>query len=279
MIDGRLLVVAPALIRQSVAILTMHTGSCQRARRAFTLIELLVVIAIIAILAGLLLPALGQAKQKAQGSKCMSNNRQISLANRLYLDDYDGVFLNLHRPRIATDPAVAQCVVPAPNDIWWLDVMYRIQRMVPDSKIFDCPALKDGATTVPSSTTPGASAQALGIGLSFRGPNGIAFTGNARARETEIARPTETVLFADSGRVTVPLEPDPDKWKEQALASAIYFRVPGDPTWDTLPVRVVARHLARTIVGFVDGRAESLKPSAIGLQFPVGDSRAWWDRN
>ncbi len=92
--------------------LLIHSVSKQalagkRRRDGFTMVELLTVIAVIAVLATLLLSAIGTAKKKGRQVRCISNLHQISLALNMYLDDHE------KRPP-AFDPLVQQRYLPAP---------------------------------------------------------------------------------------------------------------------------------------------------------------------
>lgn len=76
-------------------------------RRAFTLVELLVVVAIIALLVGILLPALGMARELGKRVKCLSNLRQLTTATTAYHAEYDGRYPLAYYQRIEGGKAVS----------------------------------------------------------------------------------------------------------------------------------------------------------------------------
>jgi len=107
-------------------------------KKFFTLIELLVVIAIIAILAGMLLPALAKAKQKAMAINCTSNIRGVMQSMMLYMDDYKGAAGFMNSAPMDLDGKT----IPA-NCVYWPALLMGNGYVEVNSDIVKCPLCTD----------------------------------------------------------------------------------------------------------------------------------------
>ena len=240
----------------------------------FTLIELLVVIAIIAILAGMLLPALSKAKAKSQATLCNSNMKQIGLAYKFYADDHDSKLVEFGRNG-ASGPT--DWIPNNPSYTYWPDLL---RTYLQTRDIIRCPQVKDAAL--------------LGIGMTYSaGTAGIGFLcATTSVREHQIAFPADTVIYGDSADIlpTAVVLPNPDDWvPDPAGTSLHYFRTPspttpGVVTWaaaspgNPRAERMFNRHNKKTNTAFVDGHNETIPVSQVGFQYPPGDPLAKWDR-
>ena len=251
------------------------------------------VIAIIAILAALLLPVLGKAKEKAKATQCLSNQRQMGIGMRMYMDDSAGKLLPLYRPNGEAgfsleryDPT--KWIVGDGDYVWWPDII-RLSGHLQSVNLYDCPAM----TWLKVKAASGANSHTYGIGMNhYEFGREIYATGYGLDKlpsDSTVTRPSAAVVFADVGTVLGSPQTfaNADSWVDDqadtiaAGKGALYFRAPsdayaGNPAFYSDPVGPMPRHNRRVNTIHFDGHAEAMKNSALGLsQLRTSESALW----
>jgi len=219
------------------------------AKKAFTLIELLVVIVIIAILAGLLLPALARAKEKGRTARCVGNVRQMALALTLYVDDF-----HHYPPWRYFDSDGTQ-------KAWYNSFAGYLTKWTNNTTVFSCPSYKykqadalgsTGAMQQESVGSYGYNALtpwSLGADLTIMSPRFL--------KENAVIMPSAMIGFGDSYLVqwqpekfitgTIDLQYVPISYRRKQPGYAAELKA------------VNERHGGKHVIAFCDGHVELIK--------------------
>jgi len=215
-------------------------------RKGFTLIELLVVIAIIAILASIIMPALGAAREMARSTQCKSNLRQLAIAIQLYRTDNDGWFppaasdimsTNLHRWH-GTRPDTSSPFDPKGGPLF---------QYLKTGRVKACPTFIDYAKTTlglfPIELGTG------GYGYNSQYVGGSPDDLEKPAKDSIIENPTETIMLADAAF----FDASTGRLVEYSFVEAPFYEA-----WGTKADPAIHfRHLGKANVCFVDGHVEA----------------------
>jgi prepilin-type N-terminal cleavage/methylation domain-containing protein/prepilin-type processing-associated H-X9-DG protein len=230
----------------------MKISHTKRVVKGFTLIELLVVIAIIAILAAILFPVFGRARENARKASCQSNLKQIGLGFMQYSQDFDETL-----PIAAYD-------MWARNTPKWMDIL---QPYIKSTQLFDCPSGNrgGGGTNAGKYVFPATSRSAgddqfgnylYNFYSVWGGPNcsGLGVSGGNTAKLATIVKTAETVLTAETTQTMGTSLLYGDRWVNHAIVDS------ADPPYGGFNngfYRITAFHLGFTNVLWADGHVKA----------------------
>ena len=238
-------------------------AKCAKRSGGFTLIELLVVIAIIAILAGMLLPALSKAKEKGKATSCVNSLRQMAIAQQLYMADNDSRFTFTFQVRGNNDFRKA-----------WYNFLHPYQQT---TNLMQCPSrTKKFRELLALYPSEGGDKFISNYAMNFAlggcdWPNVWDAKVWTPRRDSGVRNPSTTVLITDSGTRPVNSK-DPDKAVTDTSPEKPGAWIVHDPLRDDPCVGCVTsagdpnwggpqpRHMKRSEIAFADTHVEALRP-------------------
>ncbi|MEP6754845.1 MAG: DUF1559 domain-containing protein [Chthonomonadales bacterium] len=245
-------------------------------RSGFTLIELLVVIAIIAILAAILFPVFAQAREKARQATCISNLRQMGMATRMYVQDYDERFPQTKQTSAdpANDDADGSLEDPDYGSIFVMILPYSRGGGGTEDDL-----AKQGMYSCPSDSAPfDPLCQQL---YNPPGPKVISYLVNGYfvwgLIDAAITKPASTIIFTERRSMAAgspQVDPFCDDIYHPWFYPAINSLAPANEMEEVTGAIAAQRHSGGSVFTFADGHAgwkkfaQTFNPNSVNLHNP-----------